>query len=235
MVAADFVGPASEPAASASTQQKLRSSFNSESDTDPQSFSRHKTRIQRASTISHHEQDPEQRKARDGTLAAAQSVGSLMNLSRGGTLDDDEKLALQAKIQQQTERFRKQIKSYRKHSLDPHSRIVQRWDILTALALLFTATITPFEVGIIEPGTLDEMLVDPLFYINRLVDAIFMTDIVVQCFMSYQEPAHRGGAWVHSLPRIFCHYLRTWMPLDLVIARGSHRAGLATRSPPSPH
>ena len=44
--------------------------------------------------------------------------------------------------------------------------------------LFFIATVTPFEVGFLS------MKVDPLFYINRVVDAVFIMDIVLNFFLA---------------------------------------------------
>ena len=38
------------------------------------------------------------------------------------------------------------LKRRRKYTIDPHSSFVQRWDLLLTLALLFTSSVTPFEV-----------------------------------------------------------------------------------------
>ena len=53
------------------------------------------------------------------------------------------------------------------------------WDVVTAVALLFTALVTPYEVGFLPPAT------DPwntLWLTNRLIDIIFVFDMVFQCF-----------------------------------------------------
>lgn len=47
--------------------------------------------------------------------------------------------------------------------LDPRKVFMQRWDVLIAVLLLFTAVVTPYEVAFIENNS----FVDPLFIINR--------------------------------------------------------------------
>ena len=98
-------------------------------------------------------------------------------------------------IKAQSDRFRAQIRRTDRATLNPHSKHMQRWDLLTTTALLFTATVTPFEVGIMEPTTLAQMATDPLAWINRIVDLIFFVDIAFQCFLAYQEQGEHGGAW----------------------------------------
>ena len=121
-------------------------------------------------------------------------------------------------IQAEVARYREQIRRTNRMTLSPHSRYMQRWDVITTVALLFTATVTPFEVGIMEPSTLSQMAVDPLAWINRVVDCIFLTDIVLNCFLSYQELGEHGGAWIHDNQKIFLRYLRSYFFLDLLTA-----------------
>ena len=154
----------------------------------------------------------------DSSAAAGRNVSTLMRGESSFNVNSEEIEERRRKINAQSAMYRKQIRNMRSMTFDPHSKAVQRWDVITSLALLFTATVTPFEVGIVEPSPLDVMLTQPLFWINRAVDSIFITDIVLQCFLAYQEPAHKGGAWVHSLPKIFRHYASSWMPLDVVTA-----------------
>lgn len=51
----------------------------------------------------------------------------------------------------------------------PQAKLIQRWDVATISALLFTALVTPVEVSFIEASSLDV-----LFFINRVVDLIFI-------------------------------------------------------------
>jgi hypothetical protein len=44
----------------------------------------------------------------------------------------------------------------------------KRWDGMVMLALLFTASVTPFEVAFLTPG------INTLFFLNRLVDLLFL-------------------------------------------------------------
>ena len=54
----------------------------------------------------------------------------------------------------------------------PESKNMQRWDVATVLALFFTAVVTPYEVALLETRP------DGLFMINRLVDLIFLADMI---------------------------------------------------------
>ena len=148
-----------------------------------------------------------------------QSMKKLMVVGKADGKIDDE-------VAEQTAAIRRQLKKKRKGTLDPQSKFMARWDMTTSLAMIFTAKVTPFEVCILEPISLAEMLHDPLSWVNRVVDCIFAVDVLIQCITAYQEPADRGGGWVYDQKQIFCRYAKSWMgldvmttvPIDLVIA-----------------
>jgi hypothetical protein len=45
----------------------------------------------------------------------------------------------------------------------------RKWDIVVVVAVLFTATVTPFEVAFLKTS------LNGLFVVNRLVDVVFLT------------------------------------------------------------
>ena len=53
--------------------------------------------------------------------------------------------------------------------IDPSGTFMKRWDLLMLILLMFTATVTPFEVAFLKPN-----LGDGLFIINRMVDFGFI-------------------------------------------------------------
>ena len=53
------------------------------------------------------------------------------------------------------------------------------------IALVFTATVTPFEVALLQPSF------DPLFIVNRVVDIVFTLDIFVQ-FLTMTESGQQS-------------------------------------------
>jgi len=107
-------------------------------------------------------------------------------------------------------------------TLDPRgSMILSAWDALTSLALLYTALITPFEVGFLTAST----VVDVWFVINRVLDAIFVIDMALQFCVVYQKVTQSPGAssaasedsaWITERRKIARHYLFGWFPLDLL-------------------
>ena len=104
-----------------------------------------------------------------------------------------------------------------KNIILPGGRFMRTWDPVTMVALLFTAVVTPAEIAFAEPAY------DALFLLNRIVDAIFLTDMVVQMFLAYSD-ASQNGRLVKDLSQIRRKYLRGWfsidfgsvLPLDLV-------------------
>jgi len=82
-------------------------------------------------------------------------------------------------------------------------------------ALLFTAIVTFVEVAFVEASG----KVDGLFIINRCVDFIFFTDMILQFFLMYpQQPQSVQDTvrWVHDWDKIVKQYAKSWFPLDLI-------------------
>ena len=72
--------------------------------------------------------------------------------------------------------------------LDPRTnQWVAWWDLVTTLALLFTALVTPVEVAFLQaPNNWAERLASPLFWTNRCIDVIFIADMILQFFLAYK-------------------------------------------------
>ncbi|KAI8995967.1 hypothetical protein BC832DRAFT_595794 [Gaertneriomyces semiglobifer] len=93
---------------------------------------------------------------------------------------------------------------------DLTSKFLKRWDMLTLVLLLFTASVTPFETAF-RTGTLQ---IDILFLINRLVDLIFFFDMFIQMRTPYRDA--QTGRLVRDGKAIFLRYFKSWFFLDLV-------------------
>ena len=73
--------------------------------------------------------------------------------------------------------------------IDPRrSKFLQYWDILIAVALIYTSLVAPFEVGFLPAAT----EVSGLFVINRVVDVLFFIDMGKEFFVMY-EPENANG------------------------------------------
>jgi len=96
--------------------------------------------------------------------------------------------------------------------------IFPAWDAIGAAALLFTAAVTPFEVGFLPAPT---TALEPLFIINRLVDLVFVLDVFFQFFIMVPIEAKVGQAigkqeWEMSPRRLAERYCKGWFGLDVI-------------------
>ena len=120
----------------------------------------------------------------------------------------------------QVEQVRAQLAARRSRRIihPRESKWAQYWDTCSLVMVLFTAIVTPYEVGISTPTPIWDLTATqyPLFVINRIVDAFFMVDLGLSFFLAYQLPPHKGGAWVIDQRQIARHYLCSWFPADLI-------------------
>ena len=97
---------------------------------------------------------------------------------------------------------------------------MQRWDLITLVALIFTAFVTPYEVALLESEAeyFDLTTWDLLFTVNRLIDLIFLKDMCMQFFLAYRLNTNGGGAGllIRNFSSIRKNYLRSWFSIDLL-------------------
>ena len=99
--------------------------------------------------------------------------------------------------------------------LPEKNAILVRWDLLTSLALIYTAAVTPFETAFVPPVVGPAAWRDYWFVANRALDIIFFLDMGLQFFVAYQTGNDYGGrTWVVSHKAIIRHYLTGWFALD---------------------
>ena len=87
--------------------------------------------------------------------------------------------------------------------LNPNTLYMAVWDSITACTLLFVSVFTPLEVAFIPPPP---TTADPIFVVGRLVDAVFVLDMIVQMFLMIPkrgEPGRLENRWCV----IFCAYV----------------------------
>ena len=104
-----------------------------------------------------------------------------------------------------------------------HSSLLNTWDVVTFLALIYTAAFTPFEVAFLSSRDDWTAWFSPLFIINRVLDVVFLTDLIFQFFISYQrsndtasEMDPKRDDWVDSRSLIARRYLRGWFTFDIL-------------------
>ena len=93
--------------------------------------------------------------------------------------------------------------------LDPTSKRMQQWDVLMMILLLFTATVTPFEIAFVKPNPSGL-----LFFINRGVDACFILDMVFNFMLAFESVD--DGLWVINHRMIANRYLKGWFAIDVL-------------------
>lgn len=106
------------------------------------------------------------------------------------------------------------MKNLNRGLLNPRGKFVERWDLATAMFLLFTAIVTPFEVCFlydpIVPVTAQQI---SLFVANQIVNGFFVLDIAVNFFLPYQKIP---GQHERRRKMIALNYLRSWFIPDFV-------------------
>ena len=80
------------------------------------------------------------------------------------------------------------------------------WDIVILLLMGYTVTFTPYQVAFIETNSIT---LDALDY---LIDALFVLDVIFNCFMAY---TNKEEVLVVNHWKIFKNYLTSWMMFDL--------------------
>ena len=75
--------------------------------------------------------------------------------------------------------------------------------LLVGLLLLFIALVTPFEVAFLPAAEAPD---EPLFVVNRLLDAVFIIDLCLQFFlMQPVSDAEHGVRWLDQRPQVGPH------------------------------
>lgn len=94
--------------------------------------------------------------------------------------------------------------------IDPRSDYLKSWELVVISLLLFTAVVTPFEVGFLTTE------INTLFFINRIVDLLFLKDLVMQFHMGFIEKGTAGQEVTQDRLRIAQGYLFGWFTVDFI-------------------
>ena len=114
---------------------------------------------------------------------------------------------------------RRQLSRMQARTIDPKGRFLKRWDIVLVCAMFWTATVTPFEVAFLKGnGGDDDRINWLLFVLNRIIESIFVLDVLLNFFIPFRLPPLKGSRWVYDSRAIACKYVRTWFALDAVTA-----------------
>eukprot|EP00747_Dinoflagellata_sp_TGD_P206798 gnl/TRDRNA2_/TRDRNA2_80453_c0_seq1.p1 gnl/TRDRNA2_/TRDRNA2_80453_c0~~gnl/TRDRNA2_/TRDRNA2_80453_c0_seq1.p1 ORF type:complete len:670 (+),score=98.45 gnl/TRDRNA2_/TRDRNA2_80453_c0_seq1:103-2112(+) len=104
--------------------------------------------------------------------------------------------------------------------IDPDCWYMERWDCVVMLALCFVGVVTPFEVAFLESS------MSPLWVLNRIIDFVFIKDIVIQFFLMFREGEGSQPILVRDHIRIRNRYLRSWFGLDVLSVLPFDTAGM---------
>ena len=92
--------------------------------------------------------------------------------------------SLRAEVLKDLKHTRQLLRSYNRLIINPRTaKWIQWWDAASFVALLFTATVTPYEVCVGLPARLDA-----LYVANSIVNLVFILDILVQFFLPVPDP-----------------------------------------------
>ena len=82
--------------------------------------------------------------------------------------------------------------------IDPRTNsFIAYWDLITTVALVFTALVTPVEVSFLTPPAPSKRWSDSLFLCNRVIDLVFITDMTLQFRIAFaSSSAEKGLRWV---------------------------------------
>lgn len=139
------------------------------------------------------------------TSARTSSMGAGLFSSKSFSRDDRG---------QATALIRKQLASMERRTLRPDGKFVRMWDKIVLLTLVWIATVTPVEVSFVPPDKTNWTL----FVCSRIVDVLFIFDIIVNFCIPFRKPPKKGGGWVYSSRAIAHNYLRSWFFLDALTA-----------------
>jgi hypothetical protein len=95
--------------------------------------------------------------------------------------------------------------------ISPESRFMQSWDLVMLSLLGYTAFVTTYEiVFVVEDG----MNYNAMFFINRLADMGFVTDIGINFNLSFRDP--NTNLWVLDKKLIAWKYCQGWFLIDIL-------------------
>jgi hypothetical protein len=93
--------------------------------------------------------------------------------------------------------------------IEPESKFAKRWFTLNIIFLMFTSTVTPYEVSLLESS-----LYDGLWCLNRLVDLYFVSDLFFQFNLAFMK--ERSHTLTTDRKEIAKRYITTFFIPDFI-------------------
>jgi len=119
-----------------------------------------------------------------------------------------------------------------RHLIDPrYSKWIGTWDLLLMMLLVISVIVTPFEIAFLPNEQPDNMSPGGigLFVFNRIIDAFFFADLVLQFNLAYEvmdrSQSLDGQAlsgqlpvptWVYDRRKIAVRYAKGWLIIDVL-------------------
>jgi len=148
-----------------------------------------------------------------GSSAWIQKVGSELGEVDMSMVPAQNVVALdEGVLKEDCKRLEVRLKTMETCLLNPRTKRMQYWDFVILVAMFFTSTVTPYEVCFIWEAE----HFDALFFVNIIVNMVFVIDTTFQFFLPYKESPKRGGQMVKNHRKIAHHYLTTWFPIDFI-------------------
>ncbi len=113
----------------------------------------------------------------------------------------------------------------------PTSVTIKARDMMSATALVMLFFILPYEIAFVDAPNMP----DPssgLYIFNRVIDAIFVVEMIMECFTGVEinpldldaededlrvdDAISQAVVYDYHLPNIFCTYLKGWLVIDVV-------------------
>ena len=162
-----------------------------------------------------------------GWVAAARHMVAVPG-RKNGIRGESELLAITTRVHEIQEKWDREEQARHAKArwlIDPRSsKYMGYWDFCTCSALIFTAIFTPIEVGFVE--TSEDRWSDPLFLINRIVDSVFLCDVILQFFIQVPNRVQTkvsirgermGERWSTNHSEIARRYLcSAWAAIDFI-------------------
>lgn len=94
--------------------------------------------------------------------------------------------------------------------MSPNSPFLGRWDMMVLNALIFTALVTPYEVALLETS------LNGLFVVNRMIDFVFVIDMILQFVVIQKVQTPDGMIIIKTHGELAMRYLRGWFCIDFI-------------------
>ena len=96
--------------------------------------------------------------------------------------------------------LRKRLRKSNFMLLNPMSRKMQYWDCYMLSLLLYTATVAPYEICMVWEDISHDLIANPLYWLNWIVNISFIIDIAINFVLPYRtRPA--GAQHPHTCTR----------------------------------